>query len=180
MTAFFLISCSGNAVEVEGDPAIVAEFDFAKAWKEAVPTTGAIVELDSVYFLDKAYVTEAKSEIGSYQELYEYYGHTFDGKYNDVALSKIKYKGIVNDLGDTILEEKLESSLTVGSYIWQIGFTALYSSSFCRGIHTQHYLVEVDREPYDLMATMRSTYNSIKYLQTIYPDSLIPFSVFSN
>jgi hypothetical protein len=160
-----MISCSGDVVEIEGDPAIVAEFDFAKAWKEAVPTTGAIVELDSVYFLDKAYVKYAKSLIGSYQELYEYYGTEYFGYINDVSRNSFLKQAIVNDMGDTIVEMQYLNSPKVGKSIWQMGFTELYSSSISGGIHTQYYLVEVDREPYDLMATMRSTYNSIKYLQ---------------
>lgn len=166
-------------VEIEGDSAIVAEFDFAKAWKEAVPTTGTIVELDSVYFLDKAYITEAKSLIGYDQEAYEYYGYMFDGKFAS-TLNGFPQKAIVNDMGDTIFQENHEDSLSSVKRIWQIGFVALYRSSLSSGFHMQYYVVKVDREPYDLMATMRSTYNSIKYLQTIYPDSLIPFSVFSN
>jgi hypothetical protein len=182
--ALALVSCTNDVVEIEGDPAIVAEFDFAKAWKEAVPTTGAIVELDSVYLLGTVYAKQATLYSSDNKDIYEYEYYQRNGEVvvTDLFMESVAQKAIVNDLGDTIFIHNNSGERGTTITIYKLGFLGLYSNTvhYEYGYHYQSYLVEVDNKPYDLMATMRSTYNSIKYLQTIYPDSLIPFSVYSN
>jgi hypothetical protein len=177
--ALALVSCTNDVVE-QGDPAIVAEFDFAKAWKEAVPTTGAIVELDSIYSIRGAVAKEATLFASDGHETYEY--KYYQIRDESQLRQRITLKAIVNDLGDTIFIYNSSGERGTSVTIYKLGFLGLYSNAidYENGIHYQSYLVEVDYKPYDLMATMRSTYNSIKYLQTIYPDSLIPFTVFDN
>ncbi len=170
-----------DKVEIKGDPKIVAEFDFAKAWEEATPTYGEIVELDSLTKIgeNNTYVISSHSSL---EKSSSYELKNVSGGIRTYYKKGIK--GIINDLGDTIYFESSEFLTTTGTQknllMWQLGLNEIFKKYTSYGGVSYWYLTEINGQPYDLMKTMRSTYNSIKYLQTIYPDSLIPFDVFDN
>ena len=176
-------STSESSREVRGDPQIVAGFDFAKAWEEAQPTTGKIIQLNELKVVGTSlryarsghnYITPSSG--------YDIYNETYDS--SSLRPVPVAAKAIVNDLGDTIYfshtEQHNPTGLQTIDAVVHIGMAMIYCHTTTYGAEGSQYLTSINGKPYDLMNTMKSTYRSIKYLRAAYPDSAIPFNIFEN
>ncbi len=187
-SAFLLsISCSDStnnpSREVRGDPQIVATFNFAKAWEEAQPTTGQIIQLNEWNVVG----TSLRYARSSHNHITPSSGYDFLDQIRDSSNLRpvpLSVKAIVNDLGDTIFfshtEQYNPTGLQTSDAIVHIGVAMIYSHTTTYGAEGSMYLTSINGKPYDLMNTMKSTYRSIKYLKATYPDSAIPFRIFEN
>jgi len=181
------ISCSNStqepSPEVRGDPRIVSKFDFAKAWELAEPTTGKIVPLNALTIVG----TTVRYARSSHYHIFPASGYDYLDEVRDSSSLRpflVAAKGIVNDLGDTIYyshsEEYTSTGLQTSDAVIHIGVDMIYSHTTDYGGEGSMYLVSINGKSYDLMKTIQSTYRSIKYLRTIYPDSAIPFKVYES
>ena len=179
-------SASESSREVRGDPQIVAVFDFGKAWQEAKPTFGQIIELKMMLKRTDTTVRYARSghDNTSYPQKsgYDYWDEVRSSE--GLRPTYVSTKCIINDLGDTIMHSQAEMYTSTGTQttnaIIHVGLGMVYSNTTTYGGESSLYLIMTNNKPYDLMKTMKSTYRSIKYLKTIYADSLVPFKILKN
>jgi hypothetical protein len=177
-TFLFFTSCLGP--EDEGNPETISEYDFDKAWKEAVATEGELIKLATFEIgqfnkIIYAVETNGPGRNGVYSE------YTYDTVFLSKDSSAFKsplneifpINAIKNDNGDTLFLTKTDDDYK--EIIYKSSFPALFFNKRASEYSQFKYLYSINGVKYDLMKDIRSTYSSKKALQEIHLDTLIPF-----